>query len=96
MRDMQLWCVLSLLIALVSPATSHQVGGDSYLHLKVDGESIQAQWGIALFSFSSALALDGNNDGKIGNDEAQERLGAMADYALARLQLSTTDGICTL
>jgi tetratricopeptide (TPR) repeat protein len=96
MRDMRLWCLLSLLMALASPAVSHQVGGDSYLHLKVDKESIQAQWGIALFSLGNVLALDGNNDGRIANDEAQERLGTMADYALARLQLSTADGACTL
>jgi tetratricopeptide (TPR) repeat protein len=96
MRDMRLWCLLSLLMALASPAVSHQVGGDSYLHLKVDQESIQAQWGIALFSFGNALALDGDNDGKIANDEAHERLGTMADYALARLKLSTADGACTL
>src|SRR5687767_4757299 len=96
MRDMRLWCLLSLLMALASPVVSHQVGGDSYLHLKVDQESIQAQWGIALFSFGNALALDGDNDGKIANDEAQERLGTMADYALARLKLSMADGACTL
>jgi tetratricopeptide (TPR) repeat protein len=96
MRDIRLWCVLFALMTLASPAISHQVGGDGYLHLKVDGESIQAQWGIALFSFGNVLALDGNHDGKIGNDEAQERLGAMAEYALARLKLSTTDGVCTL
>ena len=96
MRFIGLWCLLFLLVALASPATSHQVGGDSYLHINITDDRIQAQWGIALFSFSNVLALDNNTDGKIAPEEAQEHLGMMADYALARLKLATADGACTL
>jgi tetratricopeptide (TPR) repeat protein len=96
MRSIGLWCLLSSFVALTSPAMSHQVGGDSYLHMNIADNAMQVQWGIALFSFSNILALDHNNDGKIAPDEAQERLGTMADYALARLTLATAGGVCTL
>jgi hypothetical protein len=96
MRYMRRWVWLCWCVALASPAMGHQVGGDSYLRLKIDAASIQAQWGIALFSFANVLALDGNNDGKIAPDEAQAHLGMMAEYALARLKLSTTAGLCPL
>jgi hypothetical protein len=45
--------------------------------------------------FGNVLALDNNSDGKIAHEEAQEHLGMMADYALARLKLATVAGACT-
>jgi hypothetical protein len=75
MRYIGRWVWLCWFIALTSPAMGHQIGGDSYLHLKIDAASIQAQWGIALFSFGNVLALDGNNDGKIAPTRPKHILG---------------------
>ena len=80
-----LWAMLVLgLWAMVAEA--HKAS-DSYLFLTVDGSAIEGRWDIALRDLEQAIGLDRDGDGTVTWGELRARLGAIADYALARLQL---------
>jgi hypothetical protein len=96
MRYGRFCSLVVFLVAVAAPADGHVSGGDSFLHVKLDGDSIHAQWGIALWSLSNVLQLDGNGDGRVMGDEVHERLGVIADYALAGLKLSVDDTPCAI
>lgn len=91
-----LTALLMLLACLLcAPARAHKPS-DSYLTLRLDGERIEARWDIALRDLDFAIAIDGNDDGRLTWDEIRARHGAIAAYALARLRIASAEGDCPL
>jgi hypothetical protein len=89
--------VLSLLVftaVLLHGAALAHKPSDSYLTIKVDGETIDGQWDIALRDLDFALGLDGNQDGAITWGEVKAKHAEIAAYALSRLTLGPADARC--
>ena len=88
---------LAILLALLlaTPAYAHK-SSDSYLTLRLDGTRLEGRWDIALRDLDAAIGLDDDGDGRLTWDELRARHDAIARYALARLQLDTPGGRCTL
>ena len=85
--------LLPLLLAL--PAQAHKPS-DSYLSIDVKGEQVTGQWDIALRDLDFALNLDQDGNGELTWDEVRSQHGAIAAYALGRLELSNGEAACTL
>jgi hypothetical protein len=87
----------SLLFALLYcgtlPAHAHKPS-DSYLGIKVAGNSIDGQWDIALRDLDFALGLDADGNGELTWDEIRARHADIAAYGLARLTLSNGGNAC--
>lgn len=86
--------LLSVIVTLSSTAFGHQGGGDSYLHLTVDEDVIDAELGVSLRTLSQITDFDDNGDYKVTEDEMRRHLDAIANYALSRLALSVGDTPC--
>ncbi|WP_300759795.1 HupE/UreJ family protein [Janthinobacterium sp.] len=84
-----------VLFAWLSPAQAHKPS-DSYLSIDVRGQQIAGQWDIALRDLDFAIGLDGNGDGELTWDEIRARHAAIAAYALQRLQVAGSAGVCPL
>ncbi len=82
------------LVLLSVPAFAHKPS-DSYLYLKIQGESIQGQWDIAIRDLDYAVGLDGDDDGLITWGELRARHAALAAYALSHLTVSADGRLCT-
>jgi hypothetical protein len=87
--------LLAFAAMLVHGAALAHKPSDSYLTIKVDGETIDGQWDIALRDLDFALGLDGNQDGAITWGEVKAKHGEIAAYALSRLTLGPADARCT-
>lgn len=92
-------CRFGLLLLMLScswcaPACADKFS-DSYLSISAAGDKIEGQWDIALRDLDFAVGLDQDGNGALTWDEVRTRHAAIAAYALARLSLSTPDGICT-
>ena len=87
--------LFSLLLLFVLPAQAHKPS-DSYLSINVTGSQVTGQWDIALRDLDFALNLDQNGDGELTWDEIRAQHGAIAAYALPRLELSSGASVCPL
>lgn len=67
---------------------------DSYLTLHLEDDRLEGQWDIALRDLEHALGLDANLDGAITWAEVRSRHSTIADYALARLEISAGGDAC--
>jgi hypothetical protein len=86
--------IVALVVAVVvAPAHAHKPS-DSYLTLKVDGETVEGQWDIALRDLDFALGLDANQDGAITWGEVRAKHADIAAYALSRLTLGPRNAPC--
>ena len=85
----------ALLLTLPSASFAHKPS-DSYLNLTLQGEVLEGRWDIALRDLEHALGLDGDQDGTITWAELRDRHQAVADYALARLDVSAEGAACEL
>ena len=85
--------LFSLLMLCMLPAQAHKPS-DSYLTLNVAGSQVTGQWDIALRDLDFALNLDQNGDGELTWDEVRAQHGAIAAYALGRLELSNAGVAC--
>jgi len=85
--------LLALMLCALAPAHAHKPS-DSYLTLNVAGDKIDGQWDIALRDLDFALNLDQDGNGELTWDEIRGQHGAIASYALARLELN--DGACAI
>ena len=83
------------LILLGGPAAAHKAS-DSYLSLQVDADQITGQWDIAVRDLDYAIGLDGNGDGTVTWAELRASHTAIADYALAHLDLQANGQACDL
>ena len=84
--------VLSLVLMPVQ-AAAHKPS-DSYLSLNVQDSSVQGRWDMALRDLDHAIGLDGDGDGTITWGELRTRHGAVAAYALARLEIKSGARVC--
>lgn len=88
--------VFLLFLLLTGAAAEAHKASDSYLRLRVQDAQVQGQWDIALRDLQAVLPLDADGDAAITWGELRARHAAIADYALARLTLTGTDGPCTV
>ena len=65
---------------------------DSYLSLRLNGTELTGQWDISLRDLEYTVGLDADGDGIVTWKELRDRQAAVAEYALARLHLTTGDG----
>lgn len=95
-RPIRRWIVLvvSLLAASVLATAHAHKPSDSYLTLKVDGETIAGQWDIALRDLDYALGLDANQDGDITWGEVKAKQRDIDAYAMSRLRLGPASAPC--
>ena len=82
--------MLILVLAWALPARAHKPS-DSYLGLDWRGDSLTAQWDIALRDLEVAIGLDADGDGQITWGEVRRRHADIASHALSRLVI-TADG----
>ena len=68
---------------------------DSYLTLKVSGDTVAAQWDIFLPDIQFAIGLDENSDDQISGDELQKKQRELQAWANSRLNLRR-GGVCAL
>ena len=66
---------LGLCSVLVGPVLAHK-SSDSYLTLKVSGDTVAAQWDIFLPDIQFAIGLDENSDDQISWGELQKNNGS--------------------
>ena len=83
------------LVLAPAPAVAHKPS-DSYLALAVGADGVNGQWDIALRDLDYALGLDADGDGAITWGELRARHAAIAEYALARLELRADGAPCRL
>ena len=62
---------------------------DSYLTLKVDKQTLQGQWDIALRDLDLAVGLDADADERIIWREVRTQRAAIERYAFDRLHITT-------
>jgi tetratricopeptide (TPR) repeat protein len=86
--------LFGVVATLSSTAFGHQGGGDSYLHLTIDGKAVQAKLGISLRTLSQTSDFDDDGNYKVTKDEMRRHLDAIADYARSRLMFSVGDIAC--
>lgn len=84
-----------LLLALPALAWAHKPS-DSYLTLDLGGAAVSGRWDIALRDLEYAVGIDSNSDSAITWGELRARHEAIADYALARLELVDAGRDCRL
>ena len=87
--------LFTILLFLSLTASAHKPS-DSYLNLDLTGSTLTGQWDIALRDLEYALGIDSNGDGLITWGEVRTRLMAIANYALARLQVQADTTSCTI
>ena len=85
---------LFLLLILVPVQAAAHKPSDSYLSLNVQENLVEGRWDMALRDLDYAIGLDGDGDGAITWGELQERRGAVAAYALARLKITSDSRVC--
>ncbi len=86
--------LLSLVLILWGTLAYAHKPSDSYLSLKVLGDSMQGQWDIALRDLDYAIGLDENDDGLLTWGELRRRKDAINAYALNRLRIDADGKGC--
>jgi hypothetical protein len=86
-----LWFLIGLCISF--SASAHKPS-DSYLTLRVAGDTINGQWDIALRDLDFAIGLDANGDAQITWGEVRAKHNDIAAYALSRLSLGAAGQSC--
>src|SRR3989441_2072814 len=84
-----------LLFIFAAGAHAHHAS-DSYLSLKVDGQSLTGQWDIALLDLERVIGLDADGDGNITRSEVEAKRAEIERYGLSRLRLKVDDAECPL
>ncbi len=84
-----------LLLPLSLTAWAHKPS-DSYLSLDLTESTLTGQWDIALRDLEYALGIDSDGDGLITWGELRTWHTAIADYALARLQVQAGTAPCVI
>ena len=87
--------ILTLLFSFAPGAHAHHAS-DSYLSLKVEGQSINGQWDIALLDLERVIGLDADGDGNITRSEVEANRAEIERYGLSRLHLKADDAECPL
>jgi hypothetical protein len=88
--------LLAALLLIFATASIAHKPSDSYLTLERDGAALRGQWDIALRDLDAAITLDANGDGEITWGEVRAKNAAIRDYALSRLDISSSGAACPL
>ncbi|MGN6387936.1 MAG: HupE/UreJ family protein [Burkholderiaceae bacterium] len=94
MKSILRLCLAFFLLLAWSGAARADKFSDSYLTLRVDGNTIHGQWDIALRDLEMAVGLDADGNGEITWNELRARHAAVAAYALSRLTLESDGARC--
>ena len=94
MRAIRFALVL-LSFAIFGHAAAHKPS-DSYLTVRVEGDTVEGRWDIALRDLDWAIGLDANADGAITWGEVRSRHAQIAQYAFGRLVLREGGTPCTI
>ncbi|WP_454064815.1 HupE/UreJ family protein [Candidatus Nitrospira salsa] len=94
MKPKSIFLLICVLLFLCSEFTQAHKASDSYLRFKVNSNTIQGQWDIALRDLEYAIGIDRNGDGKINWGELRNRYTAIRNYALPRLHIQGDDFRC--
>lgn len=86
--------LLAVLLALSASGALAHKPSDSYLAVRIEGDSVTGQWDIALRDLDFAIGLDDNGDGDITWGELKAHHTEIAAYALARLKLQSGGAEC--
>jgi hypothetical protein len=90
------WLLVAIMLWLpAAPASAHKPS-DAYLSLRLDGDTIDGQWDIALRDLEHAIGLDADGDGSITWRELAGRESAVAAYTLSRLTITAERTPCPL
>ncbi|MBL8532759.1 MAG: HupE/UreJ family protein [Betaproteobacteria bacterium] len=81
------------LVLLCAPVHAHKPS-DSYLSLRVAGDTVQGRWDIAVRDLDFVLDLDSNRDRTVAWGELRRRQNDVFAYALRRLHLDAGAGAC--
>ena len=92
-RAILLMCGLMCGLVLSCNVAAHKPS-DSYLTLRVAGETVSGQWDIALRDLDFAIGLDANGDAQITWGEVRAKQNDISAYALSRLGISTAGQAC--
>ena len=87
--------IFALPFIFAAGAHAHHAS-DSYLSLKVAGQSITGQWDIALLDLGRAIGLDTDGDGNIAPSEVEAERTKIERYGLSRLHLKVDGAECPL
>lgn len=85
--------IVAVVSLSLSPASAHK-SSDSYLSLRLSGQTISGQWDVALRDLDYALGLDADNDGVITWGELRRMQAQVASYLMARLTLQADGAPC--
>src|SRR6266496_2984227 len=87
--------LFALLFCFAFGAHAHKAS-DSYLSLKVEGQSMSGQWDMALLDLERVIRLDADGDGNITGSEAAAKRAEIERYGLSRLRLKVDNAECPL
>lgn len=87
--------LLFLSLLLLSSAVYAHKPSDSYVSLKISGNTIAGQWDVALRDLDYAIGLDANEDGLITWGEVKQKHSEIDTYVLGRLGLQGA-GACPI
>lgn len=86
---MRSWAVLALLLA-----SSTARGAQHRLELKVEGATVQGSWALPVVALEQAMGLDQDMDGVVTDEELLARQRAVADLAMAHLEVRADGAGC--
>jgi hypothetical protein len=104
-QGVNLCAAFTLVAALSAGTASAHSASDAYLTLDVDKRAdstaprstvVHGQWDIALRDLNFVLNLDDDGDGNITWAELRKHQAAIARYAYAQLQVSSSGKACTV
>jgi hypothetical protein len=84
-----------LLLLWATSAYAHKAS-TSYLQLRIDGQTIDGRWDIALRDLDVAIGLDTDGDTQLTWGELRRQQSRIGYYALGRLALQADREPCTL
>jgi len=87
--------IFALLFIFAAGAHAHHAS-DSYLSLKIEGQSVTGQWDIALLDLERVIDLDADGDGNITRSEVEAKRTEIERYGLSRLRLKADEAECPL
>ncbi len=87
--------LFALLFFLRADARAHNAS-DSYLSLKIEGQSLTGQWDIGLPDLGRVLDLDADGDGNITRSEVEAHRMEIERYGLSHLRLEIDGTECPI
>jgi hypothetical protein len=94
-QGIQRFLVLGLLLCFSAAVPAHRPS-DAFLTLEIDGTALTGQWEIAARDIEALIEVDSDHDRRLSWGELRGGADALAQAALASLDLSNGDSPCQL